>query len=65
MRHISRSLNYNITISLELHIHVFCRERDDFEIELTDLKKKFAYLEAAHETTIKERDDLNAQVSTV
>ncbi len=41
---------------------MYCRERDDFEVELTDLKKKFAYLEAAHETMIKERDDLNAQV---
>ena len=38
------------------------RERDDFDCELSDLRKRYAYLDAAHQALLKERDDLSAQV---
>ncbi|KAK2166504.1 hypothetical protein LSH36_38g01046 [Paralvinella palmiformis] len=37
-------------------------ERDEFDRELTDLKKQFAYLDATHEMITKERDNLSAEV---
>ena len=38
------------------------RERDDFDSELSDLRKRHAYLDAAQQALLKERDDLSAQV---
>ena len=41
------------------------RERDEFDAELTELKKKLAYVETAHESSTHERDDLRTEVSAV
>lgn len=41
------------------------RERDDFDAELTDLKKQFAYIEAAHQAACKDRDDLTSEVGLI
>ncbi|ELU12770.1 hypothetical protein CAPTEDRAFT_192595 [Capitella teleta] len=38
------------------------KERDEFDSELTDLRKQLAYLEASNSSTTKERDDLNGEL---
>ena len=38
------------------------RERDEFDGELNDLKKRYAYLDGAHQSLLKERDELHSQV---
>ena len=38
------------------------RERDQFESELSDLRKQHAYVESGHQCAVKERDDLTAEV---
>ena len=41
------------------------RERDEFEVELIDLKKQMAYMEAAHQGVCRERNELSAEVWTI
>ncbi len=38
------------------------REHDNFELELTDLKKQHAYIDAAHGAAVRERDELTTEV---
>jgi len=38
------------------------RERDDFESELSDLRKRLVFFEAGHESASKERDDISIEV---
>ena len=38
------------------------RERDDFDAELTELKKRLAYVETAYDNTTHERDELRTEV---
>jgi len=53
---------YFLNVSYCFILH---RERDEFDRELTDLKKQFAYLDATHEMITKERDNLSAEVRFV
>lgn len=49
---------YQISSSVVLR-----RERDEFEMELSDLKRIHSLLEAAHQAATKERDELVIEVS--
>lgn len=50
---------YHILSHVVLH-----RERDEFETELSDLKRIHSLLEAADQAATKERDDLAIEVSS-
>ncbi len=59
---------YRINIPATVHmVHavrlLFARERDSLEQEVSELKKRLAYLEAGHTALAKERDELALKVT--